>query len=175
MSSNPQPPTPNLQSDPIRSIWNRIRALGRKVEEEVYDFTEEDIEREEEPRGRNTVIALLNAFLTMWKASQASVGERTLGIAGFAGIVWLIVGDRGLGIKRSWLRIPAVTFAAIWFVPGIIAAAWTLFGNLGVENLKRARTWPLVGVFALTGLIGFRGVFSELAHRRIRPIRRRDA
>ena len=161
--------------DPIRDFWDRIRSIGRKVEEEVYDFTEEDIEREEEPRGRNTVIALLNAFLTMWKASQASVGERTLGIAGFAGILWLIVGDRGLGIKRSWLRIPAVTFAGIWFVPGIIAAAWTLFGNLGVENLKRARTWPLVGVFALTGLIGFRGVFSELAHRRIRPVRRRDA
>ncbi len=174
MSSNPQPPTSNLQSDPIRAIWNRVRALGRKVEEEVYDFTEEDAEREEEPRGRNTVIALLNAFLTMWKASQANVGERTLGVAGFAGFLWLIVGDRGLGVRRPWLRIPAITFAAIWFVPGIIAAAWTLFGNLGAENLKRARTWPLVGVFALTGLIGFRGVFSELAHRRLRPAPRRD-
>jgi len=89
-----------MPEDPIRSVWNRIRALGRKVEEEVYDFTEEDIEREEEPRGRNTVIALLNAFLTMWKASQANVGERTLGVAGFAGLLWLIVGDRGLGIRR---------------------------------------------------------------------------
>jgi hypothetical protein len=163
-----------MPEDPIRSIWNKVRALGRKVEEEVYDFTEEDTEREEEPRGRNTVIALLNAFLTMWKASQASIGERTLGMAGFAGLIWLIVGDRGLGIRRSWLRIPAVTFAVIWFVPGIIAAAWTLFGNLGAENLKRRRMWPLIGVFALTGLIGFRGVFSELAHRRLRPAKRDD-
>lgn len=158
-----------MPEDPIRSIWNRVRALGRKVEEEVYDFTEEDIEREEEPRGRNTLIALLNAFLTMWKASQANAGERTLGVAGFAGLLWLIVGDRGLGIKKPWLRIPAITFAGIWFVPGVIAAAWTLFANLGAENLRRLRTWPLLLVFALTGLIGFRGVFSELAHRRIRP------
>lgn len=163
-----------MSSDPIRDIWDRVRALGRKVEEEVYDFTEEDMEREEEPRGRNTLIALLNAFLTMWKASQANVGERTLGVAGFAGLIWLVVGDRGLGIRRSWLRVPAITFAAIWFVPGSIAAAWTLFGNLGAENLKRARTWPLMLVFALTGLIGFRGVFSELAHRRLRPGRGRD-
>lgn len=163
-----------MSSDPIRDIWDRVRALGRKVEEEVYDFTEEDMEREEEPRGRNTLIALLNAFLTMWKASQANVGERTLGVAGFAGLIWLVVGDRGLGIRRSWLRVPAITFAAIWFAPGSIAAAWTLFGNLGAENLKRARTWPLMLVFALTGLIGFRGVFSELAHRRLRPGRGRD-
>jgi len=163
-----------MSSDPIRDIWDRVRALGRKVEEEVYDFTEEDMEREEEPRGRNTLIALLNAFLTMWKTSQANVGERTLGVAGFAGLIWLVVGDRGLGIRRSWLRVPAITFAAIWFVPGTIAAAWTLFGNLGAENLKRVRTWPLVFVFALTGLIGFRGVFSELAHRRLRPGRGRD-
>ena len=165
-----------MPDDPIRAIWDRVRALGRKVEEEVYDFTEEDAEKEDEPRGRNTLIALLNAFLTMWKASQASIGERTLGVAGFGGLLWLIVGDRGLGIRRSWLRIPAITFAAIWFVPGLIAAGWTLVGNLGAENMKRIRTWPLIGVFALTGLIGFRGVFSELAHRRLRPPpRRRDA
>ena len=165
-----------MPDDPIRSLWNRVRALGRKVEEEVYDFTEEDAEKEDEPRGRNTLIALLNAFLTMWKASQASIGERTLGVAGFGGLLWLIVGDRGLGIRRSWLRIPAITFAAIWFVPGIIAAGWTLVGNLGPENMKRVRTWPLIGVFALTGLIGFRGVFSELAHRRLHLApRRKDA
>lgn len=156
-------------SDPIRGIWNRIRGLGRKVEEELYDFTEEDAEREEEPRGRNTLIALLNAFLTMWKASQANAAERTLGIAGFGGLLWLIVGDRGLGIKRPPLRIAAATFAIIWFVPGLIASAWTLGVNLGVENLRRIRTWPLLAVFALTGLIGFRAVFSDLARKRIRP------
>lgn len=170
--SNLQPPASNLQPDPIRALWNRIRGLGRKVEEELYDFTEEDAEREEEPRGRNTIIALLNAFMAMWKASQANVAERTLGLLGFGGVIWLVVGDRGLGIKRTWLRIPAVAFAVIWFVPGIIAAAWTLTVNLGVGNLRRVRTWPLITVFALTGLIGFRAVFTDLARRRLRPVKR---
>ena len=157
-------------SDPITGLWNRLRGIGRKVEEELYDFTEEDAEREEEPRGRNTVIALLNAFLTMWKASQANAAERTLGILGFVGLLWFVVVDRGLGFRKWFLGIPAATFAIIWFVPGIIAATWTLTVNLGVENLRRIRTWPLVLVFALTGLIGFRGVFSELARRRLRPL-----
>ena len=57
----------------IRDLWSRIRGLGRVVEDELYDFTEEDAEREEEPRGRNTLIALLNGFLTMWKATNANV------------------------------------------------------------------------------------------------------
>jgi hypothetical protein len=142
-----------MPDDPIRSLWNRVRALGRKVEEEVYDFTEEDAEREEEPRGRNTVIALLNAFLTMWKASQANVGERTL-VSPAAGS---LAHRRRLRPRhpQALAAHPAITFAGIWFVPGIIAAGWTLFGNLGAENLKRLRTWPLIGVFALTGLIGF--------------------
>ena len=160
-------------SDPIRDIWNRIRGLGRKVEEELYDFTEEDAEREEEPRGRNTLIALLNAFLTIWKASTANVAERTLGVLGFGGLLWLTIADRGLGWRRWWLGLPAATFAAIWFVPGLIAATWTLFANLGAGNLRRWRTWPLLAVFAMSGLIGFRGVFSELAHRRLRPLPKR--
>jgi hypothetical protein len=151
-----------MPSDPIRGLWNRLRSLGRKVEEEVYEFTEEE-EHEEEPRGRNTVIALINAFLTLWKASQATVAERTLGILGFAGLLWLIVGDRGLGIRKSPLRIAASTFAALWFVPGIIAAVWTFTVNMGVVNLRRIRTWPLMLVFAMGGLIGFRGVFTDLA------------
>lgn len=163
----------NLQSDPLRAIWNRVRALGRKIEEEAYDFTEEDAEREEEPRGRNTVIALLNAFLTMWKATSANVGDRSLGVAGFAGVLWLVIGDRGLGIKRTWLRIPAVTFAVIWFVPGIIAATWTMGVNLGFGNLRRIRTWPLIAVFGLSGLIGFRGVFGDLARKRLGPVRKK--
>ncbi len=58
MASNRQPAASSAQTDPIRYIWNRIRALGRKVEEEVYDFTEEDAESEREARGRNTLIAL---------------------------------------------------------------------------------------------------------------------
>ena len=151
-----------MPNDPIRDLWNRIRGLGRKVEEEVYEFTEED-EIEEEPRGRNTLIALINAFLTMWKASQANVVERTMGVLGFGGLLWLIVGDRGLGIRKSPLRIAASTFAALWFVPGLIAAAWTLAVNLGAGNLRRLRTWPLLLVFAMGGLISFGGVFTDLA------------
>jgi len=151
-----------MPSDPVRDLWDRIRSLGRKVEEEVYEFTEEE-EHEEEPRGRNTLIALINAFLTLWKASQATVAERTFGILGFAGLLWLIVGDRGLGIRKPPLRIVASTFAALWFVPGIIAAVWTFTVNMGVVNLRRIRTWPLLLVFAMGGLIGFRGVFTDLA------------
>lgn len=161
-------------SDPIRDAWNRLRSLGRKVEEEIYDFTEEDAEREEEARGRNTLIALINAFFTMWKASQASAGERTLGILGFGGLLWLTIADRGLGWRRWWLGLPAGTFAVIWFVPGIIAASWTLVANLGTVNLRRWRSWPLVAVFAMSGLIGFRGVFSELARQELRPLPRRE-
>lgn len=154
----------------MRDIWNRLRGLGRKVEAELYDFTEEDAEREEEPKGRNTLIALINAFLTVWKASNANVAERTLGSLGFLGVLWLVVADRGLGIRKWPLGILASTFAIVWFVPGIIAAVWTLAVNLGIENLRRIRTWPLLFVFALTGLIGFRGVFSDLARKRLRPL-----
>src|SRR3972149_708054 len=132
-----------MAADPVRDLWSRVRGIGRKVEEGLYDFTEEDAEREEEPRGRNTVIALINAFLTMWKASQANAAERTLGMAGFGGLLWLIVGDPGPGRGPWWLGLPAATFAVIWFVPGLIASAWTLWVNLGAENLRRWRTWPL--------------------------------
>jgi len=156
--------------NPIRDLWSRIRRLGSKVEDELYDFTEEDAEREEEPRGRNTLIALLNAWLTMWKATNANAAERTLGVLGFAGLFWFTIADRGLGWRRWWLGIPAATFAVIWFVPGLIAAGWTMYVNLGVGNLRRIRTWPLLLVFAMTGLIAFRGVFTDLARRRIRPV-----
>ena len=153
--------------DPIRDLWFRVRGLGRKVEEELYDFSEEE-ELEEEPRGRNTLIALLNAFLTMWKASQANVAERTLGILGFGGLLWLIF-DRGIGVRRPYIRLAAWTVAALWFVPGLIAAVWTLFANLGVQNLRRVRLWPLFLTFAAGGLISFRTVFSDLARQRPRP------
>src|SRR3990170_7141448 len=102
-----------MPSDPIRDLWNRVRGLGRKVEEELYDFSEEE-DLEEEPRGRNTLIALLNAFLTLWKTNQASVAERTLGILGFAGLLWFTIADRGLGWRRRWLGLPAATFAVLW-------------------------------------------------------------
>ena len=161
-------------ADPIRDLWNRIRGIGRVVEEELYDFTEEEEEHaEEEPRGRNTLIALLNAFMTLWKTNQASVGERTLGLAGFAGLLWLIVGDRGLGVRKPPLRIASTSFAVIWFVPGMIAAVWTLVFNLGAGSLRHWRTWPLVLVFAAGGLISFRAVFSDLARRRLHPVPRK--
>jgi hypothetical protein len=158
-----------MPSDPVRDLWNGVRGLGQKVEEELYDFSEEDEEQEEEPRGRNTLIALLNAFLTMWKASQANVVERSFGVLGFAGLLWLVVGDRGLGVRRAPLRIAAATFAVLWFVPGIISAVWTFTVNMGVGNLRRLRTWPLMLVFAMGGLISFRSVFSDLAAQRPRP------
>lgn len=158
-------------ADPVRDLWNRVRGLGRKVEDELYDFSEEE-EVEEEPRGRNTLIALINGFFTLWKASQATVAERTLGVLGFAGLLWLIVGDRGLGVRRWPLRIAAATFAALWFVPGLVAAVWTLAANLGVGNLRRIRTWPLLLVFAMGGLISFRAVFTDLAAQRPRRVPR---
>jgi hypothetical protein len=102
--------------DPIRDLWNRARGLGRKVEEELYDFSEEE-ELEEEPRGRNTLIALLNAFLTMWKATHATVVERSFGVLGFGGLLWLVAGDRGLGVRRWPLRIAMgglISFRAVF-------------------------------------------------------------
>jgi hypothetical protein len=162
-----------MARNPITDIWGRLRALGRKVEEEVYDFTEEDAESDEEPRGRNTLIALVNGFFTLWKASQANIAERTLGVLGFAGLLWLLIADRGLGWRKWWLGLPAATFAAIWFVPGIIAGAWTMGVNLGWGNLRRWRAWPIMLVFMAAGLISFRGVFSELGNKRIRPVRKR--
>ncbi len=162
-----------MADNSLSDLWERLRSLGRKVEEEVYDFTEEDAENEEQVRGRNTLIALLNAFLTLWKASSANVAERGLGVLGFGGLLWLAIADRGLGWRKWWVGLPAATFAVIWFVPGIIAASWTLAVNLGAGNLRRWRTWPLITVFALGGLIGFRGVFSELANKRLRPVRRK--
>jgi hypothetical protein len=107
----------------------------------------------------------------MWKATNANIAERTLGIAGFAGVLWLLIFDRGFGWRKWWFGLPAATFAVIWFVPGLIAATWTLCVNLGFENLRRWRTWPILGVFAMAGLISFRGVFLDLANRRIRPVR----
>ncbi len=163
-----------MPSDPIRELWNRLRGLGRKVEEEIYDFTEEE-ELEEEPRGRNTLIVLLNGFFAIWKASQGTIAERTFGMLGFAGLLWLIVGDRGLGVGRAPLRIVAGTVAALWFVPGLIAASWMLPVNMGLVNLRRIRTWPLMLVFAMGGLISFRAVFADLAAQHPRRIpKRRD-
>ena len=89
---------------------------------------------------------------------------------GFAGLLWLIVGDRGLGVRRSSLRVVAVTFAALWFVPGMIASSWMVIVNMGVGNLRRIRLWPMMLVFAMGGLISFRAVFADLAAQHPRRI-----
>ena len=99
----------------------------------------------------------------MWKAIQATVAERTHGMLGFGGLLWLIGGDRGLGARRPPLRIAAATFAVLWFVPGIISAVWTFTVSLGAGNLRRLRPWPLMLVFAMGGLISFRAVLADLA------------
>lgn len=150
-----------MPSDPIRDTWDRIRGIGRRVEEELYDFSEEE-EREEEPRGRNTLVALLNAFMTLWKAKEANVVERVLGLLGAGGLLWLIAGDRGVGVRKAPPRILATTFAVVWFLPGLIAALWTLINNLGLENLRHWRTYPLLLVLTVGGLISFRAVFGDL-------------
>jgi hypothetical protein len=144
------------------------------MESDVYDFTEEDAERATEARGRNTLIALINSFFTIWRANEASIGERTLGVAGFASVFWLVIVDRGIGFKKTPLRLLAGTFAVIWFVPGLIATTWMLFANLGVSNLRRIRSWPLLMIFVMSGLIGFRGLFSELARQELEPLAKRE-
>lgn len=153
----------------FRNAWNRLRRLGTKVEDELYEFSEEE-EREEEPRGRNTIIALLNAFLTLWKTKEATPAERVLGLLGFGGLLWWLVGDRGMGIKKAPLRIAATTFAVVWFLPGLIASLYTLAQNLGVENLRRWRTYPLLLTFAAGGLMAFRAVFGDISRQRLRPL-----
>ncbi len=154
-------------ADPITDFWNRLRGLGRRVEEELYEFSEE--EERPEPRGRNTLVALLNSFMTLWKAQEANVAERVLGLLGLGGLLWLIVADRGMGVKRAPVRIAASTFAALWFIPGLVAALWTLFRNLCPEMLRHWRTYPLLLVFAAGGLISFRAVFGDLTRPRRYP------
>jgi hypothetical protein len=151
-----------MPSNPIRDLWDRLRGVGRRVEEELYDFSEEE-ERDVEPRGRNALVALLNTFMTLWKTEEANVLERLFGLLGLGSLVWLLMGDRGLGAGKAPFRIAASTFAVLWFVPGLIAALWTLFRNLGGGRLSHWRTIPLVLVFAAGGLISFRAVFGDLA------------
>ena len=149
------------RTDPIRHLWDRLHGFGRTVEEELYDFSEAE-EREEEPRGRNTLVALLNMFMTLWKTKEANVVERLLGLLGLGGLIWLITGDRGMGMKKAPVRIVASTFAVLWFLPGLIAAVWTLVRNLGLENVRHWRTLPIVLIFTAGGLISFRAVFGDM-------------
>ena len=58
------------------------------------------------------------------------------------------------------------------YTAGDRATVWTLAANLGVGNLRRIRTWPLLLVFAMGGLISFRAVFTDLAAQRPRRVPR---
>ena len=149
---------------PYDDVWQRVRRLGRLVEDELYDFTEED--EREEPRGRNTIVALLNTFMTIWKANEANVGERTFGLLGFGGLTWLVLGDRGMDVRRTTPRTIALTFATLWFLPGLFAAAWTVTQNMGWISLRQWRTFPLMLSFGAGGLITFRAVFGDLTRPR---------
>ncbi len=151
----------------LKGVWQRLRRLGTKVEDELFELTEEE-ERQEEPPGRNTLVVLLNSFLTLWKANEANVAERVLGLLGLASALWLLVGEAGMGIRRTPLRLAARTFAALWFLPGLLAAVASL-RNIGWESLGRPRLWPLLLIVVCGGLISFRAVFGELAQPRMRP------
>jgi len=148
----------------------RLRRIGRKVEEELYDWADE--EGEKEGRTRATLLTSFQGFLTLWKTSEATVYERVLGLAGFAGLAWFLTGDFVFGVKHRLLRLAAGFFAAMWFIPGLIAAVATLLYGLGPENLKHWRTYPIMVAFACGGLIAFRAVFGELAEQQAPRLRR---
>ena len=148
----------------------RLRRIGRKVEDELYDWADE--EGEKEGRTRATLLTSFQGFLTLWKTSEATVYERVLGLAGFAGLAWFLTGDFVFGVKHRLLRLAAGFFAALWFIPGLIAAAATLLYGLGPENLKHWRTYPIMVAFACGGLIAFRAVFGELAEQQAPRLRR---
>jgi hypothetical protein len=148
----------------------RLRRIGRKVEDELYDWADE--ESEKEGRTRATLLTSFQGFLTLWKTSEATVYERVLGLAGFAGLAWFLTGDFVFGVKHRLLRLAAGFFAALWFIPGLIAAVATLLYGLGPENLKHWRTYPIMVAFACGGLIAFRAVFGELAEQQAPRLRR---
>ncbi len=150
----------------VRAFWQRLRRLGTLVEDELYELTQEE-ERQEEVPGRNVIVVPLHSFLTLWKANEANVVERLLGLWGLLSALWLLVGERGMGIRHTPLRLAAVTGAVLWFVPGVAASLVSL-RNVGLENLRSPRLWPLLAIFTCGGLISFRAVFGELARDRMR-------
>ncbi|KPK47025.1 MAG: hypothetical protein AMJ77_04335 [Dehalococcoidia bacterium SM23_28_2] len=153
----------------FKQALDRLRKVGTKVEDELYDWA--DQEEEEEPV-RGTLFTSLQGFLTLWKASEATVFERVVGLLGFGGLLWLIVGDLGLGIRHRLVRGAAAAFAAVWFIPGLIAAVATVVYSLGPVHLKQWRTYPVFLAFAAGGLIAFRAVFGEVAKEQAQALRR---
>jgi len=147
----------------------RLRRIGRKVEDELFDWADEEGGREGPTRA--TLLTAFQGFLTLWKTSEATVYERVAGLAGFAGLAWFVTGDFVFGVKHRLLRLVAGFFAALWFVPGLIAAVATVLWGLGPENLKNWRTYPIMLAFAAGGLIAFRAVFGELAEKQASALR----
>ena len=150
----------------LRWLWDNIRRLGRNLEDGLYDFSEKDGEKEDSP-SRNAIVALLNTFMTVWKANQVSAAERIFGLLAFGGVAWLIIGDRGPGALRQALRLLSLTFVTIWFLPGFFAATWTVGHNMGWDRFRNWRTFALMLSFGAGGLITLRVVFGDL----IRPRR----
>jgi hypothetical protein len=159
----------------FRRFFSELRKMGREVEDELYEWADHDESERPDP-ARGMAMSLFQGFLTLWKAKQVTLRERVLGLLALGGLLWLLGGDLYLGIKNTYLRIAALTFAALWFIPGLIAAVATVVVNLGLVNLRQWRTWALMGTFASGGLVAFRLVFGEAAQkwpRRSKPTGRR--
>jgi len=154
----------------FKRAFERLRSVGTKVEDELYEWADQEEEEEEPVRG--TLFTSLQGFLTLWKTSEATVYERVLGLLGFGGLLWLLIGDLIFGIRHRLLRGAAAAFAAVWFIPGLIAAVATLVYSLGLVHAKNWRTYPVFLAFAAGGLITFRAVFGEVGREQAQLLRR---
>jgi len=154
----------------FKQALDRLRKMGTKVEDELYEWADQEEEEEEPVRG--TLFTSLQGFLTLWKTSEATVYERVLGLLGFGGLIWLLIGDLGFGIRHRLVRAVAAAFAAVWFIPGLIAAVATLVYSLGLVHAKNWRTYPVFLAFAAGGLITFRAVFGEVGREQAKLLRR---
>ena len=154
----------------FKQAIDKLRKMGTEVEDELYEWA--DQEDDDEKRVRGTLFTSLQGFLTLWKASEATVYERALGLLGFGGLLWLLIGELGFGIRHRLVRGVAAAFAVVWFIPGLIAAVAILVYGLGLVHAKQWRTYPLLLAFASGGLIAFRAVFGEVAREQAQLVRR---
>jgi hypothetical protein len=154
----------------FKEALDKLRKMGTEVEDELYEWA--DQEDDDEERVRGTLFTSLQGFLTLWKTGEATVYERVLGLLGFGGLLWLLIGELGFGIKNRLARGVAAAFAAVWFIPGLIAAVATLVYSLGLVHAKQWRTYPLLLAFASGGLIAFRAVFGEVSREQAQLVRR---
>jgi len=154
----------------FKRAFDRLRRVGTKVEDELYELADQEEEEEEPVRG--TLFTALQGLLTLWKANEATVYERMLGLLGFGGLLWLLTGYLIFGVKNKLARRAAAAFAAVWFIPGLIAAVATVVYSLGLVHAKQWRTYPIFLAFASGGLITFRAVFGEAAKEQAELVRR---